>query len=81
MTIVYMNSFLYSGELTEDNFLDHLGNHSRDLNNISSMFSDLTSYIKSEDIKVEKVTGVPFGGSFTVSDEDAKKAYIFGACS
>ena len=73
MPIIYMNSFLYSGELSESNFLSHLDNHSRDLNNISSMFSDLTSYMRSEDIQVEEVTGVPFGGSFRVSEEDAKK--------
>ena len=73
MPIIYMNSFLYSGELSKTNFLTHLDDHSRDLSNISSMFSDLTSYMRSEGIKVEEVAGVPFGGSFKVSDEDAKK--------
>ena len=73
MPIIYMNSFLYSGELSSENFLTHLDDHSRDLSNISSMFSDLTSYMRSEGIQVEEVSGVPFGGSFKVSEEDAKK--------
>ena len=78
MATVYMSSFLYSEELSVSNFLGSLESHSNGLSRLTSTFRDLISYIRSENINIEEVNGVPFGGSFNVSEEDAQKLIAVG---